>query len=128
MNQDLLKIRKVAIISLILLLIIELACFFLFERARFFGILISGLLVLFFFVLTLIVYFKASKSTAHNKIKFLLFIFFGKIIVSGVVFFLVYRASFVDMITFLVSFLIFFTVFFNLEVFLIYKKFLFFNT
>jgi hypothetical protein len=127
MNQDVLRIRKVAIVSLVLLVLVEAACFFIFERSQFFAILASGLLSLLFFVITLFVYFKASKAQAQKKLKLLLFIFFGKLVISAGVFFLIYRAGTVNIVAFLVSFLVFFTVFFNLEVFLIYKRFLFYN-
>lgn len=127
MNQDILKIRKVALISLLLLVLVEAACFFIFERSRFFAILASGLISLLFFIITLVVYFKASKAQTQKKLKILLCIFFAKIVMSAGIFFLVYRTGFIDMIAFLVSFLVFFTVFFNLEVFLIYRRFLFYN-
>lgn len=127
MNPDILRIRKVALVSLVLLALVETACFFIFERSRFFGILASGLLSLLFFIITLFVYFKASKAQAQQKLKLLLFIFFAKIVISAAVFFLIYRTGSIDMVAFLVSFLVFFTVFFNLEVFLIYRRFLFYN-
>ena len=127
MNPDILRIRKVALVSLVLLVLVEAACFFIFERSQFFAILASGLLSLLFFIITLFVYFKASKAQAQKKLKILLFIFFAKIVISAAIFFLIYRTGSIDMVAFLVSFLVFFTVFFNLEVFLIYRRFLFYN-
>jgi hypothetical protein len=46
---------------------------------------------------------------------------------SGLVFFLIYKFGYINMFWLLISFLIFFTIFFNLEIFLIYKKVLFYR-
>jgi hypothetical protein len=49
----------------------------------------------------------------------------AKLAAAGLVFFLIARFDYVNMIGFIFSFLILFTVFLNLEIFLIYKKILF---
>ena len=141
MNHDIIRIRKIAIISFISILVIEASCFFILRPigprqyflGYFLGILISGLLTLLFFMATLLVYLKAAKAQTQNKLKYLLIIFFAKMVLSAVVFFAVSRFHYadmryyVDMRYLLISFLLFFTLFLNLEIFLIYKRMLFYK-
>jgi len=54
-------------------------------------------------------------------------VLFAKIAFSAVAFYLVYRFNYIDYMYFLFSFLIFFTIFFNLEIFLIYKRVLYYK-
>ncbi len=129
MNRDITRIRKIAIITFAATAAIEAACFFIL-RGRlwdFLGILISGLLTLIFFMATLAVYLKAAKAQPQNKLKYLMLILFAKMAVSAVVFYIIGRFSDVNVIYLLVSFLIFFTLFLNLEIFLIYKRLLFYK-
>jgi len=125
MNQDTAKIRRIGFISLGVLAITFIACFFIFERFEFFAILASGLLTFIFFIATLLFYLKAAKSKTQNKLKYILAILFLKIAAFALMFYFVYRFNFVNMMIYLFSFLIFFTIFFNLEIFLIYKRLLF---
>jgi hypothetical protein len=141
MNQDITRIRKIAVISFAVTVALEVACFFVLRPISpqqyllgyFLGILISGLLTLLFFMATLIVYLKAAKAQTQDKLKYLLIIFFAKMVLSAVVFFVVSRFHYadmryyVDMRYLLISFLIFFTLFLNLEIFLIYKRMLFYK-
>jgi hypothetical protein len=128
MNQDIIRIRKIAIISFIAIIVIETACFFILRSIQdFLGILISGLLTFLFFMATLLVYLKAAKTQLQNKLKYLLIIFFAKMAVFAVLFYIIYRFDYVNMLYFLFSFLIFFTLFLNLEIFLIYKRMLFYK-
>jgi len=129
MNQDIIRIRKIAIISFIAIIVIEAACFFILrDKSRdFLGILISGLLTFLFFMATLLVYLKAAKAQLQNKLKYLLIIFFAKMVMTAVVFYIVLQFTLADIWYLLVSFLIFFTIFFNLEIFLIYKRMLFYK-
>jgi hypothetical protein len=129
MNQDISRIKKIAIITAAVTVAVEVVCFFILRTRPldFMGILISGLLTLLFFMATLLVYFKASKAQSQNKLKYLLFIFFAKIIVSAAVFFVIGKFAHVNIWYLLVSFLIFFTLFLNLEIFLIYKRMLFYK-
>jgi hypothetical protein len=128
MELDLTRIKKISIISVAALFVIELACFFIASRQIFLSILISGVLTLIFFIGTLFFYFKAYRNKSPNILKYILPIFVGKILFSGLAFFLIYRFGYVNMLGFLFSFLIFFTIFFNLEIFLIYKKVLFYRS
>ena len=128
-----LKIRKIAFISLAVLAAVEIICFLMYiilsdNNRIFFGILASGLLTYIFFVGTLIFYHKAAGSESQNKLKYILGILFAKIIISAAAFYLVYRFDYINMWAYAISFLIFFTIFFNLEIFLIYKKFLFYKS
>lgn len=135
MEQDLTRIKKISIISVAALFVIELACFFittkqaslsiLVRRQIFLSILVSGVLTLIFFIGTLLFYFKAYRNKSPNILKYILPIFIAKIVFAGLVFFLVDRFDYVNMLGFIISFLIFFTIFFNMEIFLIYKKVLF---
>ena len=129
MNQDIIRIRKIAIISFIAIIVIEAACFFILrdKSQDFLGILISGLLTFLFFMATLLVYLKVAKAQLQNKLKYLLIIFFAKMVMTAVVFYIVLQFTLADIWYLLVSFLIFFTIFFNLEIFLIYKRMLFYK-
>ena len=129
MNQDISRIRNIAIISLIAIVGLEAACFFVLRGnfQGFLGILISGLLTLFFFMATLLVYLKAAKAQPQNKLKYLMMILFVKIAVSAVVFYIIGQFTNVNIMYLLISFLIFFTIFLNLEIFLIYKRMLFYK-
>jgi peptidoglycan biosynthesis protein MviN/MurJ (putative lipid II flippase) len=129
MNQDITRIRKIAVISFAVTVALEVAGFFVLrDNIRgFLGILISGLLTLLFFMATLAVYLKAANAQTQNKLKYLMVIFFAKMAVSAAVFYAVFRFHFADMRYLLISFLIFFTLFLNLEIFLIYKRMLFYK-
>lgn len=129
MNQDISRIRNIAIISLIAIVGLEAACFFVLRGnfQGFLGILISGLLTLFFFMATLLVYLKAAKAQPQNKLKYLMMILFIKMAVSAVVFYIIGQFTNVNIMYLLISFLIFFTIFLNLEIFLIYKRMLFYK-
>ncbi len=125
MDQDLNKIKKISLISLLVLSIIGIVSFFLSSFQIFLAILISELITYIFFIGTLFLYLKVYRSSAPNKLKYILYIFMAKLAVAGLVFFLIARFDYVNMIGFIFSFLILFTVFLNLEIFLIYKKILF---
>jgi len=125
MEQDLNKIKKISLISLIILFIIGIISFFLSSFQIFLAILISEIITFIFFIGTLFLYLKVYRSSAPNKLKYILYIFIAKLAIAGLVFFLIARFDYVNMIGFIFSFLILFTVFLNLEIFLIYKKILF---
>ena len=127
MELDLARIKKISLISMAALFLIELVCFFITTRQIFLSILVSGVLTLIFFIGTLFFYFKAYRNKSPNILKYILPIFIAKIGFAGLVFFLIYRFDYINMLGFLFSFLIFFTIFFNLEIFLIYKKVLFYR-
>ncbi len=129
MNQDISRIRNIAIISLIATSGLEAVCFFVLRDnlPGFMGILISGLMTLLFFMATLLVYLKAAKAQPQSKLKYLMFILFAKMAVAAAVFYGVFSFQFADMRYLLISFLIFFTIFLNLEIFLIYKRMLFYK-
>ena len=127
MELDLARIKKISIISLAALFVIELVCSFMTSRQISLAILVSGVLTFIFFIGTLFFYFRAYRSKSPNILKYILPIFTAKIIFSGLVFFLIYRFDYINMLGFIISFLIFFTIFFNMEIFLIYKKVLFYR-
>jgi len=127
MELDLTRIKKISIISVAALFVIELVCFFITSRQIFLSILVSGVLTFIFFIGTLFFYFRAYRNKSPNILKYILPIFVAKIVFSGLVFFLIYKFDYINMFWLLISFLIFFTIFFNLEIFLIYKKVLFYR-
>lgn len=127
MEQNLNRIRNISLITFAVLFVIELSCYFIFSVKDFYGILASGFLTFLFFIATLLFYLRAVKSQPQGKLKYLLAVFISKLIISAVAFYLVYRFDYINMLAFLFSFLIFFTLFFNLEIILIYRRFLFFK-
>ena len=127
MNQDILTIRNVALISLAALVVIQIICYFIFDMKGFLSILSSGVLTYLLFVGTLLVYTRIVKIQSRTTLSYLLIILLGKLIISAAAFYLVYRFNYLDMLYFLISYLIFFTVFFNIEIFLLYRKVLFYR-
>ena len=127
MELDLTRIKKISIISLAALFVIEIISFFITSKQIFFSILISGMLTFIFFIGTLFFYFRAYRNKSPNILKYILPIFIAKIVFSGLAFFLIYRFDYINMLGFIISFVIFFTIFFNMEIFLIYKKVLFYR-
>lgn len=127
MELDLARIKKISLISIAALFVIELVCFFITSKQIFLAILVSGALTFIFFIGTLFFYFKAYRNKSPNILKYILPIFIAKIGFAGLAFFLIYWFAYIDKLWFSISFLIFFTVFFNLEIFLIYKKVLFYR-
>ena len=108
MELDLARIKKISMVSVAALFVIELGCFFITSTQIFLSILISGVMTFIFFVGTLFFYFKAYRSKSANILKYILPIFVAKIVFSGLVFFLIYRFDYINMLGFLFSFLIFF--------------------
>lgn len=127
MNQDILRIRNVALISFSVLVVIQIICYFIFDLKGFLSILASGILTFLLFIGTLLVYTRIVKIQSKTTLSYLLIILLGKLIISAVAFYLVYRFNYLDMLYFLISYLIFFTVFFNIEIFLLYRKVLFYR-
>jgi hypothetical protein len=119
------KIRNILLISLPVLLVILAICFFIFDAGDFYAIAAGGALTFLLFVLTLMLYFKASRESSRARLSYVVLNFVLKIFISALFFYLVYRFKFVNIMTYLISFVVFFTVFFNVEIFLIYKKVLF---
>jgi hypothetical protein len=126
-NRDISRIRNVTLISLAALVVIQIICYFIFDLKGFLSILASGVLTYLLFIGTLLVYTRIVKIQAKTTLSYLLIVLLGKLIISAVGFYLVYRFNYLDMIYFLVSYLIFFTVFFNIEIFLLYRKVLFYR-
>ena len=127
MNQDISRIRNVALISLAALVVVQIICYFVFDLKGFLSILASGILTYLLFIGTLLVYTRIVKIQTRTTLSYLLIVLLGKLIISTVAFYLIYRFNYLDMIYFLISYLIFFTVFFNIEIFLLYRKVLFYR-
>jgi len=125
MNADIVKIRKILLISLAALAACAIACFFLLDRLQFYSILASGLLTYVFFAATLLFYYLALKNRGSKTGAYIFLVFFIKLLLSALSFYIVYRFDYLNTLSYIFSFLVFFTIFFNLEIFLIYKKFLF---
>jgi hypothetical protein len=127
MNQDLNKIKKITFISLITLFVIGIISFFVASLQIFLAIIVGEILTFIFFIGTLLLYSKVynSNSPSPNKIRYILYMYIAKIALAGLVFFLIARFGYINLVGFTFSFLILFTVFFNLEILLIYKKILF---
>jgi len=124
-NQDLVRIKKIAIFSMVSLFIIAIACYFVFPQEFSFAVIISEVLAFIIFIFTLFFYYWLSRRKSLKMLKYVFFSFFGKIIFLGFVFYLMFILDFINLLTFAVSFIIFFTIFFNIEIFFIYKKLLF---
>ncbi len=127
MKQDISRIRNVTLISFSALAVVQVICFFIFELKDFLSILASGVLTFLLFISTLLIYTRIVKIQSRTTLSYLLIILLGKITISAAAFYLVYRFDYLNMLYFLISYLIFFTVFFNIEIFLLYKKVLFYR-
>ena len=123
--QDLIRIRNISLIVLLILSIMGVTVYFLLPSDVSLAVIISSLLAFAVFVATLFYYRWVSyrgRSTAAGSV-FLSFA--AKIIFLGACFYLVNRLDIVNGLVFALSFVIFFTIFLNIEIFVIYKKFLF---
>ena len=127
MSRDIFRIRNVALISFSVLVVIQVICYFVFDLKDFLSILASGMLTFLLFTGTLLIYTRIVKIQSKTTLSYLLIILLGKLIISAVAFYLVYRFNYLDMLFFLISYLIFFTVFFNIEIFLLYRRVLFYR-
>lgn len=127
MNQDISRIRNVCLISFSAPVLAGVVCFFVFSLKGFLSVLVGGIINYILFVITLVVYYRIIKIKSRAILSYLIIIFAGKLIVSAVAFFLVYWFDYLEMLYFLFSYLIFFTIFFNIEIFLMYKKILFYR-
>jgi hypothetical protein len=125
MNQDLAKLRNISLVSFFLLVIIGIVSYFFVSSEFSLAVILSELVTFIFFITTLFFYYKVVRSGSPGKLKYILIVFLGKLILAGLVFYLILRFSTINLLTFIFSFLVFFTIFFNLEIFLIYKKVLF---
>ena len=125
MNQDLIRIRNLSLYSILFLAIIGAISYFIFARDIFLAIIISEVVALIVFVVTLIIYYIINKSKSKNKIKYFICIYIGKIIFLAAVLFLISRFDSINLAAFALSFVILFTLFLNIEIFFIYKKILF---
>ena len=124
-DDGLSKIIKICIFSVIALSVIGVVCYFTFSANNFFAIIISGVASFIAFIATLFSYYMIYRSKSPKKIKYVFYVYIGKIVFLGLVFYLMMRLDFINLVAFVLSFLIFFIVFFNIEIFLIYKKILF---
>ena len=123
--KDLSNIKKALYISFAVIFLINLIFVFILNKSQFYSMILSSSLNFFFFAVTIIFYSMAVKSSAKNRFIYIFFVLFFKLILSGISFYIVSRFGNFNILVYSVSFLIFFTIFFNLEIFLIYKKYLF---
>jgi len=118
------KVIKKAVMGGAAFLILCAAVFYFFSEWHvFLGVLVGGLMVYGLFLFSLAVFNALSRKAAWSNILVYSYLsFFGKLMVTGLLFFVFSRLGFMDMYWFLVSFLIFFTVFLVLEVILLCRK------
>jgi hypothetical protein len=124
-NDDLLKIQKIAIFSLISLSVIATVSYFIFTKKVFLAITTGEFLAFITFIATLLFYYGISRRRSSSMLKYILPAFLIKIVFVGTIFYLIFRFNLVNLMVLGLAFIIFFTIFFNIEVILIYKKLLF---
>lgn len=129
-GQSLIKLRNVILFSLGPVLVIGIVFFFILDRKVFWGVVFGEAISFLLFVTTLISYYycymlKRREASKRRILRFILGIFFGKIIFVGIIFYVLTKFDFLSLLSLIVSFLLLFTVFLNLVIFLTYKKILF---
>ncbi|MBC7333646.1 MAG: ATP synthase subunit I [Actinobacteria bacterium] len=129
-GQSLIKLRNVILFSLGPVIVTGIVCFFILDRTVFWGVVFGEAISFLLFVTTLISYYycymlKSREASRRSILRFILGIFFGKIIFVGIVFYVLTKFDFLSLLSLIVSFLLLFTVFLNLVIFLTYKKILF---
>lgn len=124
-NNDLLKIQKIAIFSLISLSVIAAVSYFIFTKKVFLAITTGEFLAFITFIATLLFYYRLSRKKSSGMLKYVLPAFLVKIAFVGTIFYLIFRFDFMNSVVLGLVFIFFFTVFLNIEVILIYKKILF---
>ncbi|MBN1299410.1 MAG: hypothetical protein JW997_06975, partial [Actinobacteria bacterium] len=102
------KIKKILLIAFASLAVFEAVCFFVFAKNQFYSILASGLLTFVFFAATLFLYYIAAKSVQRSRTFYVYMVFFVKLVLSALSFYIVYRSASLSMLAYAVSFLIFF--------------------
>ncbi len=127
LNEDLSKIIKISIFSIIALLAIGVVSYFTFSASLTLAIVISGATAFIAFIATLFFYYMIYRGSSPSKIKYVLYVYIGKILFFVLVFYLMTNLKSINLMYFIISFLVFFIIFFNIEILLIYKKILFRN-
>lgn len=123
MNQDiLLKIKTISLISFCVLAAIAIGCFFIFDLKEFLSILAGSFLTFLLFMATVLLYTRIARAASQKVLSSLLLVLAGKLMISAIAFFLIYRFSNLNILYFIITYLIFFTIFFNIEIFLLYRK------
>ncbi len=124
-SNDLLKIQKIAIFSLVSLSAIATASYFIFTKEVFLAITTGEFLAFVVFIATLLFYYRLSRRKSSGMLKYILPAFSIKIVFVGTIFYLISRFDFMNLVVLGLVFIFFFTVFLNIEVILIYKRILF---
>jgi len=124
-NETRVKIYKIGVIGAVSISAVAAVCYFIFPIEIFLAVTIGGFISFIGFIATLLVYYKLDKINSSNALKYILVVFFGKLIFFALIFYLLSRIENLDLLSFFISFLIFFTIFLNIEILLIYKGILF---
>lgn len=124
-NENRVKIYKIGVIGAVSISAVAAVCYFIFPIEIFLAVTIGGFISFIGFIATLLVYYKLDKINSSNALKYILVVFFGKLIFFALIFYLLSRIENLDLLSFFISFLIFFTIFLNIEILLIYKGILF---
>ncbi|MFO7928366.1 MAG: hypothetical protein R6U35_01730 [Candidatus Humimicrobiaceae bacterium] len=116
---------KVNIISGVLLVLAAIIVFFMFYRELFLSVLLSEILVYGLFVATIYIYRYIYKKQDRKALQLTTFVFYGKLVFLGIMFFIITMFVPVNISAFFISFAILFTMFLGLEIIIIYKGMIF---
>lgn len=116
---------KVNIISGVLLVLAAIIVFFMFYRELFLSVLLSEILVYGLFVATIYIYRYIYKKQDRKALQLTTFVFYGKLVFLGIMFFIITMFVPVNISAFFISFAILFTIFLGLEIIIIYKGMIF---
>jgi hypothetical protein len=124
-DQDLIRIRNITLIILAILVVLYTILFFTLPSDMSLAIITSSLLAFIVFIVTLAYYRWIAARKIVKAARSVMISFLVKIIIFGGTFYLLVRLDIVNMMAFTISFIVFFTIFLNVEIFMIYKRFLF---
>lgn len=116
---------KVNIISGALLVLAAMIVFFMFHWKLFLSVFLSEILVYGLFVSTIYIYRHIYKKQDRKALQLTAFVFYGKLVFLGIMFFIITMLVPVNISAFFISFAILFTIFLGLEIALIYKGMIF---
>jgi hypothetical protein len=112
---------RTSIISGSVLAVSSLLFFFFSSFNLFLSFLMAAVLVYVMFVITVNVYKYIYRRQDMKALQLAVYVFYGKLVFLGIMFFVAVRFTPVNIIAFLIFFAILFIIFLGLEVFLLYR-------
>ncbi len=111
---------KTSLFSAIVLVVVAIIVYIIADFKLFFSVAISQILVYSIFVITIYIYKYIYSKGNKKALQMAAFVFYGKLVFLGLMFFTITRFAPVNLMAFFISFAILFTIFLGLEIILLY--------